>query len=66
MKNLAKSGLLILGIAIAVTACDPTKGSATKSPVDSGEVKIDTANKKIDSAKKAGVDTVRKDTTKKP
>ena len=66
MKNLVKSGLLILTIAMTALACDPPKGDANKSPEDSGIAKIDTASKKIDSAKKTPIDTVRKDTTKKP
>ena len=66
MKNLAKSGLLILSIAMTALACDPSKGASNKSPEDSGKAKIDTAGKKIDSAKKAAVDTTKKDSAKKP
>jgi hypothetical protein len=65
MKNSAKTGLLILSIAMTALACDPSKGAANKPPEDSGKVKADYVNKKIDSAQKTTVDTAKKDTAKK-
>jgi len=66
MKTLIKTGLAALVIAVAFTACDPTK----KSPANSESVKIDTGKTTtaIDTVKKAGSDSVKTvagDSTKK-
>ena len=60
MKNLVKSGLLAIVIAITVTACGDGDKGGKGSKVDTGKTAIDTANKKIDSTKRSTVDTTKK------
>jgi hypothetical protein len=59
MKNSFRMGLLALVIASSIVACEPPK-------VKSAEPKIDSPAKPIDTAKKAVIDSAKKDTTKKP
>lgn len=58
MKNALKIGLLAIVISTVVIACEPPKAKSTETPVDSPKTKIDTPQK-------AGIDTTKKDTTKK-
>ena len=58
MKNALKIGLLAIVISTVIVACDPPKAKSTETPVDSPKTKIDTPQK-------VGIDTTKKDTTKK-
>jgi hypothetical protein len=60
MKNSFKIGFLILGISVSALACHLPKANSNSTPPGSGKTKIDTSQKGIDTAKKAGIDTVKK------
>ena len=60
MKNSFKIGLLALTIAIAVSSCGDGDKAASGSKTDTNKAGVDTAQKSIDTAKKAGIDTVKK------
>ena len=68
MKNLFKSGILVLGIMVSISSCsscgNKNKG-VSEEKIDSPKTTIDTGLKPIDTAKKAGADTLKKDTVKK-
>jgi hypothetical protein len=60
MKNLLKTGLLAIVISVSVAACgDGDKGGKTTKP------EIDSPQNKIDTMKKTGIDSVKKDSVKK-
>jgi hypothetical protein len=65
MKNLLKIWALPLIIGVSIVACDPPKGKQESAPVDSNKTAIDTAQKTIDTTKKAGPETIKKDSVKK-
>jgi hypothetical protein len=58
MRNSFKLGLLALTVSVTVLACDPPKTTSEKTPADS-------ASKTIDTAKKAAIDSAKKDSVKK-
>ena len=68
MKNLFKTGILVLGIMISISSCSSCGNkdkNAQGTAIDTPKSGIDTAKKGVDTAKKAGVDTIKKDTVKK-
>ena len=68
MKNLFKSGILVLGIMVSISSCSScgNKNKTTSDPkVDSPKTNIDTTQKITDTTTKAAIDTTKKDSVKK-
>lgn len=65
MRNSFKSGLFTLAIAVSISSCGDGDRANRGSKPDSEKTAIDTASKTIDTAKKAAVDTAKKDSVKK-
>ncbi|HTI59463.1 hypothetical protein [Mucilaginibacter sp.] len=59
MKNLLKIGTLALVTAGLLVACDPPSKDTVKSATP-----IDSSQKKIDTVKKTGIDSAKKDSVK--
>ena len=68
MKNSFKIGLLAAAIMVSISSCsscgNKNKGGSEEK-TDSPKTAIDTVQKTIDTTKKAGPDTVKKDSVKK-
>ena len=60
MKNLLKSGLIVLAIAVSISSCSSCgngdKGGSI-AKIDTGNVKIDTPKKTIDTINAGATDT---------
>jgi hypothetical protein len=68
MKNLFKSGILVLVIMVSISSCSSceNKDKTTSVPkMDSPKTTIDTTQKITDTTKKAAIDTTKKDSVKK-
>jgi len=68
MKNLLKIGVLAAAVMFSISSCSScgNKGkSVTEEKVDSPKTTIDTTQKAIDTAKKAEVETAKKESVKK-
>jgi hypothetical protein len=68
MKNLFKSGILVLGIMVSISSCSSCSNknkAESEGKTDSPKTTIDTTQKTIDTANKAGAGALKKDTVKK-
>jgi hypothetical protein len=68
MKNLLKVGVAALAIAMSAAGCSGCGEQGKNNPVtkiDTNKESVDSPATKIDTAKKASIDSVKKDSVKK-